>query len=311
MLKYINDKDYKELLGVSSIPDNFNKYVIDASVYINSKTFNRIDIEDLHENVKYATALIIEKIADAEMRKKEVGNLKSQNIEGWSETYSSPEEIEKKLEFALKANLVIAIYNPISKTRKEPFRRFVKTVLKIKGENALIGIVDSTYEPAKETIVKIKDLTEDMVNMSCTLIVGNDLTYIQEDKLITPRGYVIKSKIHPLSHDHYEKFLNGEISHGPNRECEFYPCHYDGQYCDFCYCPFYPCGDSSTGGQWIKGKNVWNCKECMWVHEKEAVDCLRKPLEELLEETDDLKTKKKMLLKLRRACLLKNNPYDL
>ena len=94
MLKYINDKDYKELLGVGSIPDNFNKYVIDASVYINSKTFNRIDIED----VKYATALIIEKIADAEMQKKEVGNLKSQNIEGWSETYSSPEEIEKKLE---------------------------------------------------------------------------------------------------------------------------------------------------------------------------------------------------------------------
>ena len=98
MLKYINDKDYKELLGVSSIPDNFNKYVIDASVYINSKTFIRIDIEDLHENVKYATALIIEKIADAEMQKKEVGNLKSQNIEGWSETYSSPEEIDRKLE---------------------------------------------------------------------------------------------------------------------------------------------------------------------------------------------------------------------
>ena len=39
-------------------------------------------------------------------------------------------EIEKKLEFALKANLVIAIYNPISKTRKEPFRWFVKTVFK-------------------------------------------------------------------------------------------------------------------------------------------------------------------------------------
>ena len=32
------------------------------------------------------------------MQKKEVGNLKSQNIEGWSETYSSPEEIDKKLE---------------------------------------------------------------------------------------------------------------------------------------------------------------------------------------------------------------------
>ena len=220
-------------------------------------------------------------------------------------------EIEKKLEFALKANLVVAIYNPISKTRKKPFRRFVETVLKIKGEDALIGIVDSTYEPAKESIVKIKDLTEDMVNMSCTLIVGNDLTYVQDEKLVTPRGYVIKSKIHPLSYNHYEKFLNGEVGHGPNRDCEFYPCHYDGQYCDFCYCPFYPCGDSSTGGQWIKGKDVWNCKECMWVHKKESVKCLREPLEEILESADDLKAKKKILLKLRRACLLKNNPYDL
>ena len=220
-------------------------------------------------------------------------------------------EIEKKLKYALEANLIVAIYNPISKTRKEPFRRFKQCVLDIKGEDALIGIVDSTYEPAKETIVKIKDLTEDIVNMSCTLIVGNDLTYVQENKLITPRGYVIRSSIHELSRNHYEKFLNGEISHGPNRECEYYPCHWDGQYCDFCYCPFYPCGDSSTGGEWIKGKNVWNCKECTWPHQKEAVNCIRGPIEEILEEVDDLKTKKKTLLKLRRACLLNNNPRDL
>ena len=220
-------------------------------------------------------------------------------------------EIEKKLRYALEANLIVAIYNPISKTRKEPFRRFKQCVLEIKGEAALIGIVDSTYEPAKETIVKVKDLTEDIVNMSCTLIVGNDLTYIQEGKLITPRGYVIRSKIHPLSQNHYEKFLNGEIAHGPNRECDYYPCHYEGQYCDFCYCPFYPCGDSSTGGEWIKGKDVWNCKDCMWLHEKESVEYLREPLEDILEEVEDLKTKKKTLLKLRRACLLKTNPKDL
>lgn len=220
-------------------------------------------------------------------------------------------EIEKKLKFALEANLIVAIYNPISKTRKEPFRRFKQSVLDIKGEDALVGIVDSTYEPPKETIVKVKDLTEDIVNMSCTLIVGNDLTYIQESKLITPRGYVIKSKIHPLSQNHYEKFLNGEIKHGPNRDCEFYPCHWDGQYCDFCYCPFYPCGDSSTGGEWIKGKNVWNCKECMWVHKKETIECLREPLENILEDVEDLKAKKKTLLKMRRACLLNNNPNDL
>ena len=220
-------------------------------------------------------------------------------------------EIEKKLRYALEANLIVAIYNPLSKTRKEPFRRFKQCVIDIKGEDALIGIVDSTYEPAKETIVKVKDLTEDIVNMSCTLIVGNDVTYVQEGKLITPRGYVIRSQIHPLSQDHYEKFLNGEVVHGPNRECDYYPCHYEGQYCDFCYCPFYPCGDSSTGGEWIKGKGVWHCKECNWLHEKESVECLRKPLENILEDVEDLKSKKKTLLKLRRACLLKSNPNDL
>jgi hypothetical protein len=98
MLKYIDKNEYKELLGVDSIPDNFENYVIDASTYINFRTFNRIDENDLHENVKYATALIIEKIENAEKLKQEVGNLKSQNIEGWSESYSTPEEIEKKLE---------------------------------------------------------------------------------------------------------------------------------------------------------------------------------------------------------------------
>ena len=46
-------------------------------------------------------------------------------------------------------------------------------------------------------------------------------------------------------------------------------------------------------------------------NEKENVECLRQPLEDILEEVEDLKTKKKTLLKLRRACLLKNNPNDL
>ena len=220
-------------------------------------------------------------------------------------------EIEKKLRNALEANMIVAIYNPISKTRKEPFRRFKQCVLEIKGEDALIGIVDSTYEPPKATIVEVKDLTEDIVNMSCTLIVGNDITYVQDGHMVTPRGYVIRSKIHPLSQNHYEKFLNGEVAHGPNRNCEFYPCHWDGQYCDFCYCPFYPCGDSATGGEWIKGKGVWNCTNCHWLHTKETTEYIREPLENILDDVEDLKAKKKTLLKLRKACLLKTDPNDL
>ena len=119
----------------------------------------------------------------------------------------------------------------------------------------------------------------------------------------------VKSEVHELSLNHYKKFINGEVLTGPNKDCEYYPCHYEGQCCDFCYCPFYPCGDSSTGGYWIKNKDIWSCENCLWLHDKNTVKCLRPPLEELIEDENDLKDKKQLLLKLRRMCLLGYDSY--
>lgn len=115
MLKYIDDKEYKELLGVDSIPDNFDQYVIIASTYINSKTFNRIDEKDLHENVKFATALIIQEIDKSDNLKKEIDGLKSQNIEGWAESYSTPDEIDKNLEESKIKIIKTFLWNVIGK----------------------------------------------------------------------------------------------------------------------------------------------------------------------------------------------------
>jgi len=53
-------------------------------------------------------------------------------------------------------------------------------------------------------------------------------------------------------------------------ECRYYPCHFEGQDCTFCYCPFYPCLIHETGGR-FKG-NVWSCMDCTWVHERENVE---------------------------------------
>ncbi|MEA4957083.1 hypothetical protein SDC9_17046 [bioreactor metagenome] len=224
-------------------------------------------------------------------------------------------EIEKKIEYASKADLIMAIYNPISKTRKKPFKIFKKILDETKDPKTLIGIVDSSESDyndeisSKTSIVTLEELNEDNINMSTILIVGNSLTYVQDGYMITPRGYVIKSQIHPLSEDFYEKYLKGTSPIGPNTECEYYPCHEcenGSQYCDFCYCPFYPCGDGSTGGKWIKNKGVWSCEDCEWIHEKNTVQCIRKGLINILEDVDDLKSKKKELLKLRRHCILEN-----
>lgn len=98
MLKYITQDDYISLLGAKSIPDNFNNLVIEASAYINYKTLGRVDENDVPEQVQYVTCLIINLIAEENTKLSEIGNLKSQNIEGWSESYSTPEEIKNDYE---------------------------------------------------------------------------------------------------------------------------------------------------------------------------------------------------------------------
>ena len=108
MLKYITEEEYKELLGKNSIPNDFNNLVIQASNYINYKTFGRIDKNNVPEEVQYATCLIINLIAEENTKLSEIGNLKSQNIEGWSESYSTPEEI--KMDYEDKKQKVINKY---------------------------------------------------------------------------------------------------------------------------------------------------------------------------------------------------------
>ena len=98
MLKYITQDEYISLLGAKSIPDNFNNLVIEASAYINYKTLGRVDENDVPEQVQYVTCLIINLIAEENKKLTEIGNLKSQNIEGWSESYSTPEEIKNDYE---------------------------------------------------------------------------------------------------------------------------------------------------------------------------------------------------------------------
>lgn len=113
MLKYITEGEYKELLGATSIPDNFNNLVIEASNYINYKTFGRIDENNVPEQVKYVTCLIIDLQDEENTKISEIGNLKSQNIEGWSESYSTPEEIKADYEDKKYSTLKKYLWNVI------------------------------------------------------------------------------------------------------------------------------------------------------------------------------------------------------
>lgn len=99
MLTYLKDEnEYKSILGTDNVPKDFKNLNIQASNYINYRTFGRIDKNNIPEEVKYVTCLITDLQDEENTKLSEIGNLKSQNIEGWSESYSTPEEIKADYE---------------------------------------------------------------------------------------------------------------------------------------------------------------------------------------------------------------------
>jgi adenosylcobinamide hydrolase len=76
-------------------------------------------------------------------------------------------------------------------------------------------------------------------------------------------------------------------------DCPYYPCHFAGQRCDYCYCPCYPCRDEELG-EWVEslsGGNVWACTRCTLLHQPEIADYVRRNPEATLAELKRLREK--------------------
>jgi precorrin-3B C17-methyltransferase len=212
-------------------------------------------------------------------------------------------EIKRKVRKAAEADLIIVFYNPRGKRRTIPLEEAYQVLMDLRGGETPVGMVKTRENGPEVTVTTLEELSLQDVDMSTTILVGNTFTYVQEGKMVTPRGYLLPYSIHPLASDFYEKYLAGEGVEGSNLSCEYYPCHHHPQNCTFCYCPFYPCGDSSTGGHWIKEKQVWSCEGCQWIHQDNVVQCIQGKLGQVLHNIDDLENCKKDLLKLRRECV--------
>jgi adenosylcobinamide hydrolase len=85
----------------------------------------------------------------------------------------------------------------------------------------------------------------------------------------------------------YSRFGGGHWVAWSAEGCPYYPCHHrDGQRCDFCYCPLYPCGDPALGEDVASSTvgTVWNCSACTLLHEPAVADHLRRnPMASLAE----------------------------
>lgn len=75
--------------------------------------------------------------------------------------------------------------------------------------------------------------------------------------------------------------------------CPYYPCHFPGQRCDYCYCPCYPCEDEELG-EWVESSNggrVWGCAGCTLLHVPQVADYMKRNPEAALAELKRLREK--------------------
>jgi len=85
------------------------------------------------------------------------------------------------------------------------------------------------------------------------------------------------------------------------------PCHFRGQDCRLCYCPFYPCLDEITGGEFVEsewGGFVWSCEDCLWIHKRSVADFVIAALHNV----NVYQLSPRRLLAIRKAALRVNPP---
>lgn len=98
--------------------------------------------------------------------------------------------IEKRLRAAAQADFLICLYNPSSKKRKDYLEKACKILLEYKAGSTVCGIVRNiAREEESMTVLTLDELKNTQVDMFSTVYIGNAMTKIIHNKMITPRGY--------------------------------------------------------------------------------------------------------------------------
>ena len=99
--------------------------------------------------------------------------------------------IEKRLRGAAYGDFVIALYNPGSKKRREHLRKACDIVMERRGADTPCGIVHNIGRDGEMTeIMTLGELRDMQADMFMTVFIGNSVTRVIGDRLVTPRGYV-------------------------------------------------------------------------------------------------------------------------
>ena len=100
--------------------------------------------------------------------------------------------IEKRIVNAAEADFVICFYNPRSRGRPDHLARAFELMQPFKAASTPVGIVkDAGRKRQAKWLTTFGEMDFEPIDMTTLVIVGNKSTYIQDDLMITPRGYVL------------------------------------------------------------------------------------------------------------------------
>lgn len=100
--------------------------------------------------------------------------------------------IEKRLKLAAEADFVVCLYNPRSKGRSEHLAKAFEIMGEFKDGSTPVGIVKDVGREKEEKFVCTFDTMDfERVDMTTMVVIGNKSTFIDNDKMITPRGYTV------------------------------------------------------------------------------------------------------------------------
>lgn len=102
------------------------------------------------------------------------------------------ELIYRRVELAADGDFVICLYNPRSKTRSDYIDKAREIILRHRDRSTPVGIVRNAGRENEEyDIATLENMLEYEIDMFTVVIIGNSNTYIENGRIITPRGYKI------------------------------------------------------------------------------------------------------------------------
>lgn len=98
--------------------------------------------------------------------------------------------IKKRADLSAEGDMVIALYNPRSKKRVKHLDEVRELVLKHRDPKTPVGIVQKAGRPGQHMVISdLENFTKEEIDMQTLVIIGNSQTYVENGRMITPRGY--------------------------------------------------------------------------------------------------------------------------